>query len=54
LREDSAIICHATLYRSDVDNAVCRGFFDAHSTNPLRAAERLHLIEFDPVPAKEL
>ena len=39
---DSAIICHATL---DLDEqAVCRGFFDAHKTGPLQVAERLDLV----------
>jgi hypothetical protein len=43
IRDDSAIICHDTL---DGDNAVCRGFFDRHSTNPLRMAEHLGVIEW--------
>lgn len=40
-RDNSAIICHSTL---DVDNAVCRGFFDRHATQTLRIAERLNVI----------
>jgi len=43
---DSAIICHSTLYREDNDNAVCRGFYDRHHTAPLQLAERMGLIEF--------
>lgn len=39
--EDSAIICHSTL---DSDNAVCRGFFDRHSTPTLQIADRLGAI----------
>lgn len=49
--EESAIICHSTLYRDDVDNAVCRGFADRHPTRPLQIAERLGLVEYDPLPA---
>ena len=45
--EDSAIICHSTLYRDDVDNAVCRGFYDRHRTQPLQVAQWLGLIRFD-------
>lgn len=46
---DSALICHQTLpeYDADVDQAVCRGFFDRHATAPLQIAERLDLIEWD-------
>jgi hypothetical protein len=47
---ESAIICHSTLYRERVDNAVCRGFFDRHPTQPLQVAERLGLVLFDRVP----
>lgn len=50
---DSAIICHATLYRPGVGNAVCRGYFDAHRTTPLQIAARLDLITYDPVPTPE-
>lgn len=45
----SAIICHSTLYRDGVDNAVCRGFYDRHPTQPLQIAQRLRLIHFDQV-----
>lgn len=47
---DSALTCHATLYRDDVDHAVCRGFFDRYQTLPLRLAVTLGVITWDPVP----
>lgn len=48
-RHESAIICHATLYTGA--NAVCRGFFEAHATQPLQLADRLGLITWqDPPP----
>jgi hypothetical protein len=46
VKDNSAIICHSTL---DGDNAVCRGFFDAHKTQPLQIAERLGMIELQAV-----
>jgi len=46
---ESAIICHSTLYQDGVDNAVCRGFYDRHLTQPLQIAQRLGLVEFDRV-----
>jgi hypothetical protein len=42
---ESAIICHSTLGK---DNAVCRGFFDRHPTQPLQIASRLGFVEFVP------
>ena len=45
--DETAIICHSTLYHEDVDSAVCRGFYDRHPTQPLQIAERLGLVEFD-------
>jgi hypothetical protein len=45
--DESAIICHSMLYQDDIDNAVCRGFYDRHPTQPLEIAERLGLVEFD-------
>ena len=45
---ESAMICHSTLHRDGVENAVCRGFYDRHPTQPLQIAERLELIELDP------
>lgn len=47
--EDSAITCHSTLYRDDVEPAVCRGFYDRHATTPLQIATRLgYLVEDEP------
>lgn len=42
-KADSAIICHSTLNKEE--QAVCRGFFDNHKTQPLQIAERLNRIE---------
>lgn len=39
--KDTAIVCHDTY---DGEQAVCRGFFDAHPTAPLQIAERLDRI----------
>jgi hypothetical protein len=50
--DSSAIICHSTLYQPGVDNAVCRGFFDRHPTQPLQVAERLGLVEWQEVPGE--
>lgn len=47
---ESALTCHSTLYRDDVDEAICRAFYDRHPTLPLRLATALDLVEFDPVP----
>lgn len=45
-RKESAIICHSTL--GTKAGAVCRGFFDRHSTIPLRLAQIRGDIEEDP------
>ena len=52
LAAQSALTCHSTLYR-DVDEAVCRGFFDAYQDDspPLRLAVALGVVEFDTAPA---
>lgn len=47
--DDSAIICHSTLYEEGVSNAVCRGFFDRWPTMPLRLAMVLELVEWQAV-----
>ena len=54
LRDDSAITCHSTLYRDDVQPAVCRGFFDRHAADvlPLRAARMFDVLAEDPPPPK--
>jgi hypothetical protein len=49
-KNDSAIICHSTTHSKVVQPAVCRGFHDRYSTNPLRIAQRLNLLVEDPVP----
>jgi hypothetical protein len=51
VRDDSCIPCHETIYDDTIRPAVCRGFFDRHATQPLQVADRLGLIEWDPVPA---
>lgn len=43
IENESAVICHQTLDWDE--HVVCRGFFDAHKTQPLQVAERLDLIE---------
>jgi hypothetical protein len=43
----TAIICHSTLPyhpKGGDEQAVCRGFFDRHPTQPLQIAERLDMI----------
>jgi hypothetical protein len=42
--EDSAIVCHQTLYTPA--NAVCRGFFEHHATPALRLAYALDRIRW--------
>lgn len=43
VRNDAAIICHATL--GEIDNAICRGFFDRHKTQPIRMAISMGCIQ---------
>lgn len=52
LDADSALTCHSTLdtWPGDAPPAVCRGFFDAYETTPLKWAKRLGMVEFDPAP----
>lgn len=45
--DQSAIVCHSTLYRDGVGEAVCYGFFRAHPTQPLQVAERLGYVVYD-------
>lgn len=42
-RAESCIPCHDTL---DGPQAVCRGFYDRHTTGPLQVAQRLGYIEW--------
>jgi len=46
---DTVIVCHETY---DVEQAVCRGFWDTQRQHvwPLRYAQKLGLIVFDPPP----
>lgn len=47
--DDTAIVCHATLAGVGEHQAVCRGFFDAYTTQPLQLAGRLELLhDADP------
>ena len=48
---ESAIICHDTL--DGKAQAVCRGYFNRHQTQPLQIAGRLGMIEYDPNPPAE-
>ncbi len=52
---DSALTCHSTLYRPEVDEAVCKGFFDAYwqETAPLRLARYFDVVTYVDPPAKE-
>lgn len=46
---DSALACHETTYGQAPREAVCRGFYDAHPTLPLRLAAALGMVvEVDP------
>lgn len=49
---DVAITCHETYSR---DAAICRGFWDTQRDHiwPLRLAQHLGLIQFDPPPPPE-
>lgn len=51
-REDmSSITCHSTLETDQ--QAVCRGFYDRHSTPPLEVAKNMGLIAEDQPPTKK-
>jgi hypothetical protein len=43
-KNDSTIVCHATLIDGRNENAACRGFFDRYATAPLQIAQRMGLI----------
>ena len=45
-RAESCIPCHQTL---DGKQAVCRGFFEKHATQPLQIAERLGFVVLQEV-----
>jgi hypothetical protein len=45
-RNESYVVCHSTF---DAQPAICRGFYEAYSTNSLRICERLGgFDEIDP------
>ena len=44
-RNDGHFICHKATIAGDED-VCCRGFYDTQSTNLIRIAERLDMIEF--------
>lgn len=46
VHDDTAIICHSTLYGQSDQEAVCHGFFTRHSTIPLRLAQAMGVIEW--------
>lgn len=50
--DDTAIICHATL-PDDVDNAICRGFYDIHGRDvaTLRLAQLANVITWQDQPS---
>jgi len=45
-QKDSSIICHSTLRTKK--NAVCRGFYENHSTMTLHMAQAMGVIKEDP------
>lgn len=55
IAEGVGIVCHSTLPHTGEDQAICRGFWDAHRERAqlLQVAERLGIIEYQPVPKKE-
>lgn len=54
LKADSALVCHDTLYKDGVDNAVCRGYFDAYAdeVTPLRLAQAMGIVVYDPLASQ--
>ena len=55
LEEDAAtVVCHSTLYRRDVQHAICRGWYDrlGGRSATLQIAERMGVLQEDPVPPK--
>lgn len=56
LEEDAAtVVCHSTLYRRDVQHAICRGWYDrlGDRSMTLRLAVATGNLEEDPVPPKD-
>lgn len=59
VQNDSALTCHQTLPGWPPGThkpAVCRGFYDVHKQDsfPLRLAQQMDVITFDPAPSKAL
>lgn len=54
LAENTAITCHATLYQSEVPEALCRGFVDAYGDRSpvLRMAQAMGVLEEVPPPGQ--
>jgi hypothetical protein len=53
--DDGANIpCHSTLYRGDVQHAICRGWWDRFARNDrtMRLAMMAGVVAEDPVPPK--
>lgn len=48
LKNDTHFLCH----KERKDEVVCRGFFEKHSSNMIRIASRLGMIEFVDVEEK--
>jgi len=53
--DGGALSCHSTIYRPDVEPAVCRGFYDGHKDRipGLVLAGLMGIVVLDPVPEKE-
>lgn len=49
----ATVVCHSTLYRDDVEHAICRGWFDRlGGRDPiLRLAQAMGVLVEDPPPA---
>jgi hypothetical protein len=48
VKEDTVVVCHSTML--EPENAVCRGFFDAHKTGPLVLAIVTDALKFQEQP----
>lgn len=51
----ATVVCHSTLYRDDVRNAICRGWYDrlGGRDEVLRLAVALGIMVEDDVPPKD-
>lgn len=50
----ATVVCHSTLYRDDVEHAICRGWYDRLGDRDpiLRMAAAMGVLVEDPPPAK--